>query len=175
MKRSIIFINVLFILSTISVFAQLEPPQRTDELEKLNVFVGTWTSEGKIYPDEETPAIETKGESTFEWVMDRTWLLFKSGGGRLQGHGYITWDKELGKYAFFWFDNLITKPTSYHGNWLDSQTFALNGKLEFRGKIIYTKIDWQFLNENEIRVVRKVSTDGRKFRISAELSYIRVH
>ncbi|HEM49139.1 MAG TPA: hypothetical protein ENO27_02900, partial [Caldithrix sp.] len=89
MKRIIIFINILFVLSTISVFAQQESPQRTDELEMLNVFAGTWTSEGKVYPEEGTPAIETKGESTFEWVMDRTWLLFKSGGGRLKGHGYI--------------------------------------------------------------------------------------
>ena len=58
---------------------------------------------------------------------------------------------------------------------MDSQTFALNGKLEFKGRIIYTKIDWQFINENEMRVVRKVSPDGRNFRISAELRYIRVH
>jgi hypothetical protein len=87
----------------------------------------------------------------------------------------MTWDKELGKYAFFWFDNLITKPTGYYGDWLDSQTFALSGKLDLKGKISYTKIIWQFVKEDEMRMVREVSTDGKNFRATAEWNCTRVH
>lgn len=34
--------------------------QRTEEFEKLNVFVGKWQAKGKVYPGEGIPAIETK-------------------------------------------------------------------------------------------------------------------
>jgi hypothetical protein len=174
MKGINIIIGILFILSTLCVSAQLESPQRAEELEKLNIFFGKWKAEGKVYPGEGMPPIKTKGEPEFEWVMHRTWLMFISGEGRLQGHGYMTWDKESGRYAFFWFDNLITKPTGYHGNWLDPQTLALSGKLDFKGKVSYTKITWHFVKEDEIEIVREVSADGKDFRVTAELNYTRV-
>jgi hypothetical protein len=83
MKRINILISILFVFPALCIFAQLESPQRTEELEKLNVFVGKWKAEGKVYPGEGMPPIETKGEPAFEWVMHRTWLMFKSGEGRL--------------------------------------------------------------------------------------------
>jgi hypothetical protein len=167
------FISFIFIFSTLAVFAQPELPQRTEELEKLNVFVGKWMAEGKVYPGKGRPLIQTKGKPTFQWVMHRSWLMYKSGKGRLMGHGYFTWDKQLGKYAFFWLDNLITKPTKYFGGWLDSQTLAVSGKLKLRGEIVYTKIKWQFIKKNEIKVVREVSSDGKRYRVAAELKYTR--
>jgi len=164
---------MLLVFSTLTVFAQLQPIQRTEEFEKLNAFVGKWQSKGKVYPGEGIPTIETKGEPTFEWTMHKMWLMFKSGEGRLQGHGYTTWDIELGKYVFFWFDNLLTKPTEYHGNWLDSQTLVFNGEVHLKGKITYSRIKWQIISENEMNMVREVSRDGKNFRVNAELSYIK--
>jgi phenylalanyl-tRNA synthetase beta chain len=46
-------------------------------------------------------------------------LYETSDSSALQGHGLITWDQENGRYNFFWFDNLITRPSEYEGNWLE--------------------------------------------------------
>jgi hypothetical protein len=155
------------------VFAQLQLRERTEEFKKLNVFIGKWQATGKLYPGEERPPIELKREPTFEWIMHKMWMMFKSGGGRLEGHGYITWDDELGKYVFFWFDNLITKPTEYHGTWLDSNTITFNGEVHLGGKITYSRIKWHIISKNEMNMVREVSSDGKNFRINTELNYKR--
>jgi hypothetical protein len=164
---------MLFVFSTLPVIAQPGQRQRTQEFEKLNVFIGKWQAKGRVYPGKGIPTIEINGEPTFEWTMHKMWLMFKSGEGRLQGHGYITWDIELGKYVFFWFDNLLTKPTEYHGNWLDSQILVFNGEIHLRRKITYSRIKWQIISENEMNMVREISIDGINFRANAEMNYMK--
>ena len=171
MRRTVIFSSMLLVFLALPVFAQLQPRERTEEFEKLNAFVGKWKAEGTVYPGEGMPTIKTQGEPTFEWTMHKMWLMFKSGKGRLQGHGYITWDDELGEYVFFWFDNLITKPTEYHGNWLESQTLVFNGEVHLKGKITYSRIKWQIISESEMNVVREVSIDGKNYRVNAKWNY----
>jgi hypothetical protein len=166
---------MLFVFSTLTVIAQPGQRQRTKEFDRLNTFIGKWQTKGKVYPSEGVPPVEINGEPTFEWTMHKMWLMLKSGEGRLQGHGYITWSIELGKYVFFWFDNLLTKPTEYHGNWLDSKTLVFNGEFHFQGRMVYSRIKWQIISENEMNMVREVSTDGKKFRLSTELIYTKVH
>jgi hypothetical protein len=170
-KRIIFFWTLLGSFSTLNVFAQLPFNQRTKEHEKLNVFVGKWRAEGKVYPGEGRPPIEVYGEPAFEWTMHRMWLMFKSGGGRLQGHGYATWDGELKKYVFFWFDNLVTKPTEYHGDWQDAQTLVFNGEVHLRGEIVFSRLKWEVVSANEMNMVREVSVDGKNLRVNGEWVY----
>ncbi len=90
MKRTIILISILLIFSTLTVFAQPVTRQRTEEFEKLNVFVGKWQTKGKVYPGEEMPTIETKGEHTCKWVMGKTWLMWSIGEGMFSGYGCLS-------------------------------------------------------------------------------------
>jgi len=171
MKRTIILISILLIFSTLTVFAQPVPRQRTEEFEKLNVFVGKWQSKGKVYTGEEMPTIETKGEHTFEWVMGKTWLMWNTSEGMFSGYGLITWDNEEDKYNFFWFDNLLTQPSEYQGNWKDSQTLVFNGKIHSRGKVTLARITWKFVSENETKIVHEVSADGKNYRVRFEATW----
>ncbi len=168
MKRTIILISILLIFSTLTVFAQPVTRQRTEEFEKLNVFVGKWQTKGKVYPGEEMPTIETKGEHTCKWVMGKTWLMWSTGEGMFSGYGFITWDNEEGKYNFFWFDNLLTQPSEYQGNWKDSKTLVFNGKIHSRGRITLARITWKFISENETKTAHEVSVDGKNYRVRFE-------
>lgn len=140
MKRIIILISMLFVFSILTVIAQPKPRQRTKEFEKLNVFVGAWQTKGKVYPSGEMPTIETKGEHTFAWVMNETWLMWNTGEGIFSGYGLITWDNEKDKYNLFWFDNFLTQPSEYQGNWKDSQTLEFIGKIHTLGKVTLARI-----------------------------------
>jgi hypothetical protein len=171
MKRTFIVICMLLIFSFLTVFAQPKPVQRTKEFDKLNVFIGKWQTEGKIFPGKGIPPIETAGMHTFEWVMSKTWLMNKTEGSRVQGHGYITWDRESGKYAFIWFDNFITKPAEYHGDWMDSQTLVFNRQTISGETKAFSRITWQVISDNEIKMTREVSADDEDYRVSTEVNY----
>jgi len=171
MKRTIILISMLFVFSTLTVIAQPKPRQRTKEFEKLNIFVGTWQTKGKVYPREGVPPIETEGEAVFEWVMSETWLMWNTGEGMFSGYGLITWDNEKDKYNFFWFDNFLTQPSEYQGNWKDSQTLEFNGKIHTRGKVTLARITWKFVSKSETKVIHKVSTDGKNYRERQEATW----
>ncbi len=173
MKRTVILISMLLIFSTLTVFAQPVQRQRTEEFEKLNVFVGKWQSKAKVYRGEGVPPIETKGEHGFEWVMGKTWLMWNTDEGTFSGYGLMTWDNEKNGYNLFWFDNLLTQPSEYHGNWQDSQTLVLLGKIHARGRITSARIMWKFASENEIKTVHEVSVDGENYRVRFEGTWAR--
>jgi len=115
---------------------------------------------------------ECVGSAKFGQIMDFPKLQIICDNLKLgEMHGYTTWDNELGKYAFFWFDNLLTKPTVYYEDWVDSQTLVFKGEVHSRGKITYSRIKWRFVSENELDMVREVSTDGKNFRVNVETNY----
>lgn len=174
MKRTIILISVILSFSTLAVFVQPVPRQRTEEFEKLNVFVGKWQAKGKVYPGEGIPAIETKGEDTFKWAMGKTWLIWSKSGRMFMGYGLMTWDEGNGDYAFYWFDNFLTRPSEYHGNWLDEQTLAFKGIMHIRGSKILSKITWRIDSENKINVIQEVADDGKEYRLKIEATYIKM-
>jgi hypothetical protein len=171
MKQTTVLIVMLLVMSTLTAIAQPRQRHRTAEFEKLNIFIGKWQTEGKVYPGEGVSPIETGGEVAFEWVMNKTWLMWNTGDGRLSGYGFITWDNEEDAYHLFWFDNLLTRPSEYQGNWEDSQTLVFHGKMHIQGKRIAASIIWKFISKKETKIMRKVSTDGINFSVRHEASW----
>lgn len=82
-------------------------PEKPAELERLNMFVGSWTTEGTgTFAMLEEPVTFT-GENTFEW-SDDGWCLVNNETMEMAdmdpmgGIGLWTYDPGKGKYVSFW-------------------------------------------------------------------------
>jgi hypothetical protein len=174
-RRLTFVIGAFLVFFSLNAYAQPKTRPWSDEFEKLITFVGEWKTDRIVYPEERAPIEIKGGKVAFEWTMDKTWLLYETlDSGVLQGHGLFTWDNEKGSYNFFWFDNIITRPSEYAGNWLDSQTLLLNGKMHIREKETFGRIKWQFISEDEINVVHEASADDKVYRVVSKATYYRV-
>lgn len=85
------------------------PPPRAAELDKLDQFVGNWTSECEMKMDGTTTACKATGTSS--WDLDKTVIINKMEFdmpemGKMTGMEIMTWDASAGKYRTYWFDSM---------------------------------------------------------------------
>jgi len=87
-------------------------PQRSAELDRLNMMVGNWetTAETKIMGEDE--AVKGSGKSISAWECDG-WCLVERGQydmggdmGKMNGVAIWTWDPKAKKYRTFWADSM---------------------------------------------------------------------
>ena len=97
---------------TIEMMKEMKP-ERPSELDKLNLFVGTWETTSEMnFPGMDEPMTGT-GTMTAEWDVDR-WVLSQHGEfhmgemGTMHGLELITWDASSKKFRTVWHDNFGT-------------------------------------------------------------------
>lgn len=89
---------------------EMKAPDRPMELDRLDMFVGTWdaTEEFKMADSEEVKT--SKGTETWNWDADR-WLLVGHFESEMEeerdkrGMMVVTWDPKAAKYRFWSFSN----------------------------------------------------------------------
>ena len=88
----------------------MQPVERPAELERLNVFVGTWEGTAMVKMAGSEEYTESHGKETYEWGADK-WVLithgeYEAGEGQvMRGYGYWRWDPEAKHYATMWFES----------------------------------------------------------------------
>lgn len=86
-------------------------PERPAELDRLDMFLGEWETNGTIEMAMLDEPITTSGRNRAEWTLDRHIVedhadLDMGPFGRMQGKTLWTYDPAIGKYRMWWFDTL---------------------------------------------------------------------
>jgi hypothetical protein len=93
----------------------------TPELDKLNVFIGKWKTEGTSYAegssddDLKSSSVSMASEETFEWILDGAFIIHNWNGNvgkaAFKGMEIIGYDKKSNIYTSNFFDNAGNCPT----------------------------------------------------------------
>ncbi len=84
-------------------------PERSSELDKLNMLAGDWVTEGQVQFIGMDEPIHTTGTSHAQWECDGRFLMDRSDYdmgplGPLKGVSMWGWDAQRKQFAFWWFD-----------------------------------------------------------------------
>ena len=86
-------------------------PEKPQELDRLNMFLGDWETTGTIKLAMLDEPFATSGRNKAAWSLDGHVLedvadLDMGPFGRVSGKTLWTWDPAMGKYRMWWFDTL---------------------------------------------------------------------
>ena len=108
-------------------------PKRPPELDKLNMFVGTWEGTGEVEFAMLDQPLKTTSKSTTEWGCDG-WCVIERGTFEMEefdpmdGIGVWTYDLKGKKYRGFWVDSMGMTSTAT-ATWCDkTKTWKMKGK-----------------------------------------------
>lgn len=87
--------------------SELQTPEPNKALKCLDVFVGTWKTEGEIKATETAPAIPIAGTDTYKWLPGN-WFMFhrvdvRMGDEQIYSTEIIGYDPSTGKYPMHYF------------------------------------------------------------------------
>ena len=88
----------------------MQPPTRPAELDRLDMFLGTWEGSFDMKMAGMDEAMTSTGTNTVTWEAD-DWVLVErmessmGDEGTMKGIGLWTWDAKAKKYRTWWFDN----------------------------------------------------------------------
>lgn len=93
--------------------AEMKPPPRPKELDRLEQFVGSWTGEGEMKGPGMPEAMKSTSNGEFKWALDKNYVIenmtMKMGDDmEMSAIGIWTWDAKAGKYRSWWFDSFGT-------------------------------------------------------------------
>ena len=79
-------------------------------MQRLGFLIGTWKTEGEVRAEGSTPAIPFKGTDSYEWILNKTFILHKvdvtMGKEKIEAFEVIgRTDLESKKYKMRSFDN----------------------------------------------------------------------
>ncbi|UCE59693.1 MAG: DUF1579 family protein [Phycisphaerales bacterium] len=85
-------------------------PERPVEIDKLEMFVGTWETEAEMNMSGLDEVLTGTGVGTMSWKADKRYLVeeseFDMGElGKMSGMGMWTYDPKSRKYRNYWFDS----------------------------------------------------------------------
>ena len=134
-------------------FEPMEPPPRPAELDRLDVFVGTWEGTAEITVPGSDEVMKTTGRNTTEWRYDKRFLVedFEADMGdigAMTGLSLSTWDPQAKKYRTWMFSNWGEASTgtltycekSKTWYWKSQGTNPMTGKMSY-GKGQATLVD----------------------------------
>ncbi len=84
-------------------------PERSPELDKLNMLAGDWITEGQVQFIGMDEPIKTTGTSHASWACDGRFLMDHSDYdmgplGPMKGVSVWGWDAQRKRFVFWWFD-----------------------------------------------------------------------
>lgn len=111
---------------------QPKSPEADSALKHLDVFTGTWKTEGEIKATETTPAIPIEGTDTYEWLPGGWFLLHRvdvrMGDEQIDSVEIIGYDPSTGKYPMHYFGHQGT--TGVMVATLDDTIWKFTGETE---------------------------------------------
>jgi hypothetical protein len=153
----------------------MEMPKLTDAHRKLQLLVGNWQGEEKMFP---TPW-DSKGGSAVGYMNNRLALdgfaviqdyeHRREGVVKYWGHAIFTWDPNLQSYVLYWFDSLGVGQNVFQGSF-DEKKLTLTYK-SHQG---YTRASWEFTSDKSFSYRMEVSGDGTQWQAMMEGTYSRI-
>ncbi|MCC7291014.1 MAG: DUF1579 family protein [Phycisphaerales bacterium] len=117
----------------------MQPPPRPAELDKLNVFVGTWESTGEMRMAGSDEVMQHKGTNTVSWDCDNRVLFERfeasmEGESPFKGIGVWSYDSGSGRYRIYWFDSFGSTNTGWATHDEKTDTWHFKGQGNMGGK-----------------------------------------
>jgi hypothetical protein len=153
MKNTLI--AALLLLSAAAPVRSAEPDEMTkkmmeygtpgEEHARLKPLIGKWEAKTTMWMAPGAKAEESKGKSSFEWVLDGRFLKqeFKGdfNGQKFEGLGYLGYDKFTKEYISTWMDSMMTGMMKSNGQW-DAKTGTIKEKGTFACAMTGEKNKW---------------------------------
>ena len=113
--------------------------------ERLEPLVGKWKMESRGWMKPGDKPMESKGTSTFEWVLDGRFLRQEAEGDwqgqKFAGVGHLGYDNVKKRYVQTWMDNMMTGIMKSDGRY-DEKTNAVKDEGEFSCPMTGEKDRW---------------------------------
>jgi len=89
--------------------------RRSPALERLNVFIGRWITEGETVAGAESPAVRIAASDVYQWLPGGHFIMHPAygriGRAHVGGLEVIGYDSETGQYRTYFFDSEGTTST----------------------------------------------------------------
>ena len=93
----------------IKLQSQGQPIAPSAEIQRLELFVGTWNIEGETHASANAPAVKVTGVDTYEWMAGKFFLVHRAdghmGNEELNTLEFIGYDASSQMYTCHSFDN----------------------------------------------------------------------
>lgn len=116
----------------------MKDPERPEQLNQLNMFVGEWTSTARSEMPDSDEVLNSRGRNTIEWAADdrvlvERWESTMDSGESISGVSIWTWDETAGHYRLWDFDSHGSVSTG-KATW-DDETGTWNVTMDARNLV----------------------------------------
>jgi len=134
----------------------VNPKTQTEQVARLQFFVGDWTNAGHVAPGAFGPGGPTTGETRYRWDVGGKWLQYQSqmelpGLGAYELHGGVTYNARTGMYDAYAV-NSLGNLLVYEGAWSDETTLAftlVHPPSDTPSRVVYRKLPDAFTMASE--------------------------
>lgn len=154
--------------------SEWERPKPSNELEKLETFIGEWISEDIHYPMPwMSEGGKGKSRNIFRKALDGYCFLadFSSETpfGTIKGHGIWFFDSKQSKFKVQWYDNFANHLEG-EGNFLDVNTLVIQYRYCMGGQDILERHTSKIVDADNYDYIIETFLDG-EFRLTTESKY----
>jgi hypothetical protein len=154
----------------------MDMPKPGAEHKRLEVLVGSWVGEERIYPSPWEPKMSSaQGKVTARFDLDGFVVVtdyIEERGGKVsyRGHGVYGWDAKKQHYTMHWFDSMGGSPSAPGvGTW-EGQRLTFQAYDPERG---FHRYSYEF-GDKRYRFVITHSKDGKDWQPMMEAAFMRV-
>ncbi len=106
-----------------------QQPERRPELDKLNIFIGRWITEGETVAQADAPAVPIVASDIYQWLPGGHFVMHPAygriGGVGVGGLEIIGFDSMSGQFQCHFFDSQGTTTTQTLSSFLCARSSSL--------------------------------------------------
>ncbi|MGO9862440.1 MAG: DUF1579 family protein [Terriglobales bacterium] len=167
MKRTLLLLLGSLLLAA-AAFAQMEPMKPGPEQQKLNYFVGNWTSEGDLKPGPMGPGGKVTSNDDNQWmdggffvVFHATFKITGMGGGT--GLAFMGYDPQEKVYTYDEF-NSMGEATHSKGTF-DGDTWSWANDMKMGPQTMKARYSMKIVSPTSYTFKFEVSPDGTNWTL----------
>jgi hypothetical protein len=162
MKRTLLFLLGSLLLAT-AAFSQMEPMKPGPEQQKLNYFVGTWTSEGDLKPGPMGPGGKVTSNDDNQWmdggffvVMHATFKITGMGSGT--GIAFMGYDPQEKVYTYDEFNSM--GEANHSKGTVEGDTWTWTNDMKMGPQTMKARYSMKIVSPTSYTFKYEVSPDG---------------
>jgi len=154
----------------------MPPASRPEQLNKIAFLEGNWNVIMSVKPDPTRDWIDTRGESTFAWILNGT-ILEQTYDGDMMGRpflgkGHLAFNRFTGKWQHTWSDNTAAILSIYEGDF-ENDRLAVIGR-ENTGRARFSvRVTWSDMSPDKFDWMLETSMDDKEWNPVMKAAYSR--
>ncbi len=165
MKPASVLVITVLLLTT--AFGQEQAPKPGPELQKLNYFIGSWTSEGEMKPGPMGPGGKVSIKEEASWMDGGFFVVFRSTFKSVMGDGtavaYMGYDPQERMYTYDEY-NSAGQVVHAKGNF-DGDTLIWNNEMKMGPQTMKARFTQKMLSSTSYSYKFEMSPDGTTWNL----------